>query len=75
MIIYKIIGVIGLILIIIGTFLISRKKRIRRRKIYPWLLAGGICLAIYSFYIKDLIFTILQIAYILIVIYDIIKLK
>ncbi len=75
MIIYKTIGIAGLILIIIGTFLISRKKRIRRRKIYPFLLAGGICLAIYSIYIKDIIFIILQTAYILIVIYDIIKLK
>jgi lipid-A-disaccharide synthase-like uncharacterized protein len=75
MIIYKLIGILGLISIIVGTFLISRKKRITRRKIYPFLLAGGICLTIYSIYIKDLIFIILQIAYILIIIYDIIKLK
>lgn len=75
MIIYKLIGVIGLISIIIGTLMISIKKRIKRKHIYPFLLIGGICLAIYSLYIKDLIFIILQIAYILIVIYDIVKLK
>jgi lipid-A-disaccharide synthase-like uncharacterized protein len=73
--IFKIIGIFGLVSIIIGTFMISIKKRIRRRYIYPFLLIGGICLTIYSIYIKDTIFIILQITYTLIVIYDIIKLK
>ena len=72
--IYKIIAIIGLISIITGTFMISIRKRIRRRYIYPFLLIGGICLAVYSFYINDLIFIILQIAYIVIVLYDITKL-
>jgi len=72
--IFKIIGIIGLLSIIIGTFMISIKKRIQRRYIYPFLLVGGICLIIYSFYINDLIFIILQITYTAIVIYDIIKL-
>lgn len=75
MIIYKLIGIAGLISIIIGTFMISMKRKIKREHIYPFLLIGGIFLAIYSIYIKDIIFIILQIAYILIVIYDIIKLK
>jgi len=72
--IFKIIGILGLISIIVGTFMISIKKRIRRRYIYPFLLLGGICLILYSFHINDLIFIILQIAYTIIVIYDIIKL-
>lgn len=73
--IYRIIGILGLALIIAGTFLISEGKRVSRKNIYPFLLAGGVLLAIYSFYIKDIIFIILQIAYILIVIYDIAQLK
>jgi len=72
---FKIIGILGLVSIIIGTFMISIKKRIRRRYIYPFLLLGGICLTVYSIYINDLIFIILQVLYIIIVIYDVIKLK
>ena len=73
--IYKIIAIIGLISIIIGTFMISLSGRTKRRYIYPLLLIGGAGLLIYSIYINDLIFIILQTAYILIVVYDIIKLK
>mgnify|MGYP001563867036 CR=1 FL=1 len=73
--IYKIIAIIGLISIIIGTFMISLSGRTKRKYIYPLLLIGGVGLLIYSIYINDLIFIILQTAYILIVIYDIIKLK
>lgn len=73
--IFKAIGILGLVSIIIGTYLISSKRKIRRKKIYPFLLAGGIFLAIYSVYIKDTIFIVLQIVYIIVVIYDIIKLK
>lgn len=73
--VYKIIGISGLVLIIIGTFLISEGKKVERKNIYPFLLLGGILLAIYSFYIQDTIFIILQISYILIVVYDIIKLN
>ena len=71
----KVIGILGLISIITGTFMISLKKNFRRKHIYPFLLLGGIFLMIYSIYIKDPIFIILQGVYILIVIYDIIKLK
>ena len=59
--IYRIIAIIGLILIISGTLLISaKKKRVKRRYIYPLLIAGGICLEIYSIHIGDTIFIILQ---------------
>lgn len=73
--IFYIIGIIGLLSIIAGTFMISGGRKIKRKRIYPFLLAGGVCLAIYSFYINDVIFIILQISYILIVIYDILRLK
>ncbi|MDP2673061.1 MAG: hypothetical protein Q8O84_04580 [Nanoarchaeota archaeon] len=72
--IYKIIAIVGLISIIIGTFMISLSGKIKRKYIYPLLLIGGVGLLIYSIYINDLIFIILQTAYIFIVIYDIIKL-
>ena len=64
MIIYKLIGIMGLIFIIAGTLMISIKGKIQRKQIYSLLLIGGIGLTIYSIYIKDAIFIILQIAYI-----------
>ena len=73
--IFNIIAIIGLVSIISGTFLISQGKKVKRKKIYSLLLIGGVSLTIYSFYIKDIIFIVLQILYILIVIYDIIKLR
>lgn len=73
--IFKIIGAAGLISIILGTFLISKGKNVKRKNIYPLLLLGGILLMSYSIYIKDAIFITLQLFYILVVIYDIIKLK
>jgi lipid-A-disaccharide synthase-like uncharacterized protein len=73
--IFKIIGTVGLILIILGTFRISQGKNPDRRNIYPFLLLGGVCLTVYSFYIRDAVFIILQIFYTLVVIYNITKLK
>jgi len=72
---YKIIGILGLIFIILGTFKISVGKKTKKGVFYTLLLIGGIFLTIYSIYIKDTIFIILQTAYILVVIYNIIKLK
>ncbi|MEX0920414.1 MAG: hypothetical protein WDZ69_02420 [Candidatus Pacearchaeota archaeon] len=71
--VFQIIGALGLISIIIGTFLISKGKKAKRNIIYPFLLIGGILLAIYSIYIKDMIFITLQLFYILIIIYNITK--
>ena len=73
--IFKIIGIIGLLCIIFGTFRISQGKNPDRKNIYPFLLLGGVCLTIYSFYIKDAVFIILQIFYTLVIIYNIVKLK
>jgi len=73
--IFRIIGIVGLIFIILGTFLISEGKKVKREKVYPYLLLGGILLSAYSIYIKDSIFIILQISYTLIVVYNIIKLR
>ena len=63
-IIFKSFGIIGLILITIGVLL---KKRKTEDKFY---IMGGICLVVYSTYIKDMIFITLQIIFILVAIYD-----
>lgn len=65
--IFKVIGALGIILISIG--IITKKRSIQ--DIY--YILGGLCLAIYSLYIKDLIFIILQIIFILAAIYDLVK--
>jgi len=72
--IFYIIAIIGLLSIISGTLMISMKRKIRRRFIYPLLILGGICLEIYSIYINDLIFIILQGVFIITAIYGLIKL-
>lgn len=64
---FKIIGVIGLLLISIG---IITKKRKQQDLYYVF---GGICLLIYSSYLKDIIFIILQSVFTLSAIYDLRK--
>ena len=71
----KIVAIVGLIFIIIGNILITRKKQIRRLYVYPALILGGICLLVYSIYIKDTIFIILQSVFIIASIYGLIKLN
>ena len=73
--IFSIIAIIGLLSIISGTIVISMKKKIRRKYTYPFFIFGGICLEIYSIYIQDLIFIILQGVFIISSIYGLIKIK
>jgi hypothetical protein len=68
MTIFKIIGAIGLILISIG---IITKQRKRQDIFY---IIGGLCLEVYSIYLGDVIFIILQIIFTIAAIYDLIKL-
>lgn len=67
------IGIIGLILIILGNITIYKPKKIRKKYTYPLLIAGGICMTIYSLLIDNLLFTILQIAFIFSAVYGLIK--
>lgn len=67
--IFKIIGGLGILLISVG---IISKKRLTQDVLY---MAGGICLEIYSIYLQDGIFIILQIIFILSALFDLIKLK
>ena len=68
---FKIIGALGLILIIVGILIKTEKRKLRN----IMFIFGGIFLATYSIYIKDAIFIILQIIFILAAVYDLIKLK
>lgn len=62
--IFKLIGAFGLLLISIG---IITKERKRQDILY---IIGGVCLEIYSIYLGDIIFIILQIIFTLAAIYD-----
>ena len=67
---FKIIGVIGLIYIILGVLIKPRDRRIRD----VLYIVGGVLLAVYSFYIKDVVFIILQLVFVVVAVYDVIKL-
>lgn len=66
--IFKIIGVCGLLVISFG--IINKERRIQD----ILYIVGGICLEIYSLYLGDLIFIILQIIFTIAAIYDLLKL-
>ena len=66
---FKLIGAIGLILISIG---IIAKERKRQDVLYA---CGGVCLEIYSIYLGDVIFTILQLVFIASAVWDFEKIK
>jgi lipid-A-disaccharide synthase-like uncharacterized protein len=67
--IFKIIGAIGLFLIAIG---VITKNRKRQDVLY---IIGGIFLEIYSIYLVDTIFIILQIVFTIASIYDLIRIS
>jgi len=71
MIMYKLTGIIGLILIILGN-IFTLKKELRKKYSYSLFLIGGIGLLIYSISINDLIFIILQSVFIIISLVEII---
>lgn len=72
--IYKIAGIIGLILIILGN-LTTLKEKTRKKYSYPLFLLGGVGLLIYSISINDLIFIILQSVFIIIAFYEVFFIK
>lgn len=63
-IIFKIFGIVGLILLCDSILVKKRKKR------DILTIIGGLALLIYSIYLKDLIFIILQTVYISVTIFD-----
>lgn len=68
---YKLMGILGLILIILGN-VFTLKKELRKKYSYPLFFLGGIGLLIYSISISDMIFIILQSVFIIISIVEII---
>tara|TARA_B100000315_G_C14477151_1_gene541178 strand:+ start:697 stop:915 length:219 start_codon:yes stop_codon:yes gene_type:complete len=65
--IFKLFGILGLILIIIGVLL---KKREKEDMFY---IASGLSLEVYSISIKDPIFITLQAVFILAAVYDLVR--
>jgi len=63
----KLIGIIGLLLIITGVSISKRKTR------NIFLLFGGLALEAYSIYINDLIFIILQGIFVVTVVWNMVK--
>jgi len=64
---FRIIGILGLLWIILG---IVEKRRKGQDKHY---ILGGILLLVYSIYIEDWVFIILQIVFIITAFYDLSK--
>jgi len=75
MTLYQIIAILGISFIIAGNLMIYRKKKIRKLYVYPLLIFGGACLEIYSIYIGDIIFIVLQGIFIIAALYGFIKIN
>ena len=71
----EVIGIFGLLLIIAGNLTIYRSREIQKKYTYPLLILGGICMVAYSFYLRDKIFIVLQIFFVLAAIYGLIKIQ
>ena len=69
--IFKIIGTLGLVFIILGLLIKSKNRKIRD----ILYIFGGLFLAIYSIHLKDIIFIVLQFIFVIVAVYDLIKLK
>jgi hypothetical protein len=66
---FKLIGALGLILIIVGV------EAKRRKNEDLFFILGGIALAIYSIYIQDIIFIVLEIVFVLTSSYKFLKVR
>ncbi|PIU22016.1 MAG: hypothetical protein COT14_03395 [Candidatus Diapherotrites archaeon CG08_land_8_20_14_0_20_30_16] len=66
-VLYRVLGVLGLIFIILGVLLRKKKQEDLA------FICGGILLCIYSIYLKDAIFIVLQIVFTCAAIYDYFK--
>jgi hypothetical protein len=64
---FKIVGILGIILISIGVMKKNRKTQ------DAYYIIGGLCLELYSFYIRDIIFVIIQVIFVLSASYDFLK--
>lgn len=66
----KLFGIFGLVFIILGN-IFTLKEKTRKKYSYPLFFIGGIGLLVYSLWINDTIFVILQSIFILISMYEI----
>lgn len=68
-IIFKIIGALGLVGIIVGILIKNEKKQDR------FFILGGLFLLVYSVYIRDPIFIVLQIVFVIVALIELIQLS
>ncbi len=64
---FSLIGILGLLLISYGVMITARKKE------DTLFILGGLCLTVYSIYIQDMIFVLLQIVFIVSAVYNLNK--
>ncbi|MBS3157792.1 hypothetical protein J4206_00720 [Candidatus Woesearchaeota archaeon] len=64
---FKLIGAVGLILIALGV--ITKQRKVQDK----YYLLGGLFLTVYSIYIKDVVFIVLQIIFLVAAGYDLVK--
>ena len=64
---FKLIGYLGILLLVFG--IITKKGKTRDK----YFIVGGLSLIVYSIYINDLVFIILQIIFTLAAVYDLNK--
>ncbi len=69
MVLFKLIGILGLLLISVG---VLARKRIAQE---PYFIFGGIALLAYSISIGDWVFIVLQVVFIAASVYELVKLE
>jgi len=73
--IFETIGILGLLLIIFGNLKTSDKIKNRKKYVYPSFILGGILLTVYSIYLKNVIFIVLQTVFVLVSVYNLNKIR
>lgn len=68
-VLFRVVGTLGLLLIIVGIL-----SRDRRRQSY-FHIVGGVCLEVYSLYLLDWLFIILQLVFIVAAVYNLFRLR
>lgn len=71
--IFNLLGIVGLLSIIVGIILSSSRRLDKRKESYIIFTVGGIFLLVYSLYIRDLIFIVLEVVYIIVTLYEFIQ--
>lgn len=71
--IFYLIGIFGLLILTYAILLNLKKSKSTGKYVYSMFVVGGLLLLIYSIYIKNTLFIILQVVFIIAAIYGLIK--